>query len=214
MRSTYAHRLFLIRNAREIAAGKADPATLGVRAEGGRRLVVDLVHPAPYFPQLLCLNLFYPLHRASVEKLGRDAFKPGSLVGNGPYRMTEWRVNDRKIFVKNPAWRAAADVKLERFVFLSIPDAATALRAYEAGQIHWLFQAPTDQMDQLRARPDYQAGPANSVYYFAFNTRRKPLDDPRVRRALALVVDRDGIAKHLLRGGETPADRLVPPSSR
>ena len=52
------------------------------------------------------------------------------------------------------------------------------------------------------------------MYSFVFNTRRKPLDDPRVRRALALGVDREGITKHLLRGGETPADRLVPPSSR
>jgi ABC-type oligopeptide transport system substrate-binding subunit len=212
--STYAHRLFLIRGARKVLAGEAPPATLGVRATDDRTLVVELEHPAPYLPQLLCLNLFFPLHRASVDRRGREAFKPEFLVGNGPYRLAEWKVNDRKVFAKNPRYRAAAEVGIDRFVFLSIPDAATAFRAYEAGQVHWLFQAPTDLMDELRRRPDYLAGPANSVYFFAFNTTRKPLDDARVRRALSLVVDREGIVRHLLRGGETPADRFVPPPSR
>ena len=84
---------------------------------------------------------------------------------------------------------------------------------YEAGQVHWLFQAPTDQMDRIVTRPDFLGGPANSVYFYLFNTTRKPLDDPRVRRALTLVIDRDKIARFVLRGGETPAGRLVPPAS-
>jgi oligopeptide transport system substrate-binding protein len=160
------------------------------------------------------MNLFYPVHRPTLERHGREAFKPGLMTANGPYVMTEWKVNDRKTFERNPRHRDASRTAITRFVFLSIPDAGTALRAYEAGQVHWLFQAPTDQMDRMRASPDYVAGPANAVYFFAFNTRRKPLDDPRVRKALSLAVDREGIARGILRGGETPADRLVPPSSR
>jgi ABC-type oligopeptide transport system substrate-binding subunit len=212
--SDYGHRLNLIKGAREVAAGRAPPESLGVRAAGERTLVVELEHPAPYFAQLVCLNLFYPVHRATVERHGRAWTKPENLTGNGPYRLADWKVNDRKVFVKSPTWRGADGLKLEKAVFLSIPDASTALRAYEAGQVHWLFQAPNDQMDVLKSRPDYHPGPANSVYFFAFNVRRKPLDDPRVRRALALTIDRPRIVQALLRGGETPADRLTPPSSR
>ena len=122
-------------------------------------------------------------------------------------------MNDRKIFVKNPRYRAAKDVALEKAVFVSVPDAARALAMYEAGQIHWLFQVPPEQIDRVSEWPDFLGGPANSVYFYMFNTKRKPLDDPRVRRALAMVIERDKIARFVLRGGETPADRLVPPSS-
>lgn len=205
--STYAHRLFLIRNAREIAKGEKTPAELGVKAVDDRTLRVELTHPAPYFAQLVCLNLFYPLRKESIKLAPKD--RPG----NGPYRLTEWRVNDRKVFEKNPRYRGAKDVALAKAVFVAVPDAARALAMYEAGQIHWLFQVPTDQMDRIAGRPDFLSGPANAVYFYMFNTARKPLDDPRVRRALSKVIEREKIAKFVLRGGETPADRLVPPTS-
>ena len=84
---------------------------------------------------------------------------------------------------------------------------------YEAGQVHWLFKVPTDQVERLATRPDFLDAPANSVYFFMFNTARKPLDDPRVRRALSMAIEREKIARHVLRGGETPAERLIPPTS-
>lgn len=206
--STYAHRLFLIRNAREIVRKEKPPEELGVKAVDDRTLAVELVHPAPYFAQLVCLNLFYPVHRTSIGRPPKD------WPGNGPYRLTEWRVNDRKVFEKNPRYRASKDVALAKAVFVSVPDAARALAMYEAGQVHWLFQVPTDQVDAISKRPDFQGGPANSVYFYMFNTARKPLDDPRVRRALSRVIERDKITRFILRGGETPAERLIPPSSR
>ena len=205
--SAYAHRMFLIRHGREIARRERKPEELGVTAVDDRTLVVELAHPAPYFPQLICLNLFYPVHAASI---GRD---PKDREGNGPYRLTEYRINDRKVFEKNPRYRAAPEVALAKAVFLSVPEVNRAFSMYEAGQIHWLFAAPTEAMDRIVTRPDFLGGPANSVYFYMFNTTRKPLDDPRVRRALSMVIDRETITRVLLRGGETPADRLIPPPS-
>lgn len=212
--STYSQRLFLIKGAREIAARKQAIESLGVRAADARTLVVELTHAAPYFPQLLCLNLFFPVHRATVERHGRGwTTKPETLVGNGPYRMTLWTLNDRKVFEKNPHYRSSAGVRIEKFVFVQITDAAAGFRAYEAGQVHWLFQAPTEFMDTLLARPDHLSNPANAVYFYVFNTKVKPLDDARVRRALGLAIDREKICRYILRGGETPAVRLIPPAS-
>jgi ABC-type oligopeptide transport system substrate-binding subunit len=212
--STYSHRLFLIKGAREIALGKAPAESLGVRAADPRTLVVELTHAAPYFPQLLCLNVFFPVHRPTVEKHGRGwVSRPDTLVGNGAYRMTSWKVNDRKVFEANPHHRASGTLRIRKFVFLQIADAAAGFRAYEAGQAHWLFQAPIEFMDTLKTRPDHFTGPTNAVYFYVFNTKVKPLDDVRVRRALGMVVDRDKICTHILRGGEMPAERLVPPSA-
>ncbi len=211
--STYAHRMYLVKNAREIVQGRAKPETLGIRALDERTLEVELMHRAPYFPQLLCLSLFYPVHRATVEKHGAAWTRPENIVHNGPYRIASWIPHDRKVFEKNPRYRDAAGVTLEKFVFLSITDDATAFQAFESGQCHWLFRAPLERMEQLQKRPGYMRGPYNGSYFYVFNTRKKPLDDVRVRKALSLAVDRDIIAGQILRGGETPAARLVPPTS-
>ena len=212
--SAYADRMFVVRNARAINRGKAPPDTLGVRAPDDQTFVVELDYPAPWFLHLLCLNLFHPVHRPTVEKFGDRWAQPKNLVGNGPYRIARWRDNDRKDFEKNPLYRAPDEVKLEKFAFLAMTDDSTAFRAYEAGQCHWLFRAPLQFMDELKKRPDYLSGPYNAVYFYMFNTKKKPLDDVRVRRALSLAIDREKIATAILRGGETPAVRLVPPTSR
>lgn len=211
--SAYANRMYVVKNGREIAAGREPPEQLGVRARGPRTLVVELAHPAPYFPQLVCLNLFYPVHRGTVERHGRAWTRPENIVHNGPYRLASWKVNDRKIFEKNARYRAAGEVKLPKFIFLSVPDDNAAYRMFQAGQCHWMFRAPTQFREAFIRRKDYMKGPYNGAYFYVFNTRKKPLDDVRVRRALSLAIDREKIAKFILRGGETPAHRLVPPTA-
>ncbi|MBI4565917.1 MAG: hypothetical protein HY716_14610 [Planctomycetes bacterium] len=206
----YKERMFVIRNARAASRGEAPLDSIGVRAKDDRTLVVELEHPAPYFPQLLCLNLFYPVHRATVEKYGDRWTDPEHMVHNGPYRLVSWKMNDRKLFEKNPRYRAADNVKLDKFVFLSTPDDATAFRMYESGQCHWLYRIPGEVMDRVKGRPDHLVGPYHGSYFYVFNVRKKPLDDPRVRRALSLAIDREKITKYILRGGEAPAHRLTP----
>ena len=137
--------------------------------------------------------------------------EPANAVLNGPYRMTEWTIKQRKVFEKNPAYRDASGVKLAKFVFLAIENAETAFKYYETDQCHWLFRIPLAFVDIQR--PDHWVNPYNGVYFYVFNTKVKPLDDVRVRRALGLAIDREKICKHILRGGETPATRLVPPTS-
>lgn len=211
--SRYAQRMYVVKGAREIARDGADPSTLGVRAVDDRTLEVTLLRPTPYFLQLLCMNLYFPVHRPTVERLGPSWWtRIDQAVVNGPYRMSDWTLKEKKTFVKNPAYRAAKDVKLAKFVFLAVEKAETAFTLYETGACHWLFRVPLGFVDI--PRPDHQVNPYNVVYYYAFNTRKKPLDDPRVRRALGLVIEREKIVKHILRGGETAAERLVPPTSR
>jgi ABC-type oligopeptide transport system substrate-binding subunit len=211
--SLYAHRMYEVAGAREIAQGKADPSTLGIRAVDDRTVEVRLVRRTPYFLDLMCLNIFYPVHRATVEKHGPKAFTdPAVMVTNGPYRLAEWKFKERKVFVKNPSWRAAGEVKLEKFVFIAVERAETAYTMYEGGQCHWLFRIPPAVIDL--PREDHVRNPYNGVYFYIYNIRKKPLDDVRVRRALGLVVDRAEICRHIMRGGEIPATTFIPPTSR
>lgn len=210
--SRYAHRMSVVENAMAIVRGEKEPGTLGVRAVDDRTLEVRLVRRTPYFLQLLLLNIYFPVHRKTVETHGDRFPEPGNVVTNGPYRFVEWSLKKRKVFEKNPRFRAADEVRLEKFVFLAVEDAQTAFTMYESGQCHWLFRIPLIYSDL--PRPDHWKNPYNGTYFYVFNTRRKPLDDVRVRRALSLVIDRKQITTHILTGGEQPATRFVPPTSR
>jgi ABC-type oligopeptide transport system substrate-binding subunit len=212
--SRYADRMFVVKGARAIHRGAAPPESLGARAGGDRTLVVELEHPAPYFIELACLNIFYPVHRAAVEKHGTEWTSPANLVHNGPYRLASWVINDKKVFEKNPRYRAAAEVKLAKFVFLGVRDDAAAWRLYHSGACHWLFRAPPDMAGSVADRPDHLTGPYNAVYFYVFNVKKKPLDDPRVRRALSLAIDRGKITGRIVKSGEMPAFRFVPPTAR
>jgi ABC-type oligopeptide transport system substrate-binding subunit len=209
--SGYAHRMYVVEGAREIVKKEKPPTALGVRAVDDRTLEVKLVRRTPYFLQLLCMNLYFPVHRATVEKHGPKFVDPANAVVNGPYRMTEWSFKQRKVFEKNPAYRDPASVKLAKFIFLAIENAETAFNYYETGRCHWLFRVPLAFVDIQR--PDHWVNPYNGVYFYVFNTKKKPLDDARVRRALGMALDREKICKYILRGGETPATRLIPPTS-
>jgi ABC-type oligopeptide transport system substrate-binding subunit len=209
--SPYSYRMYEVSGAREIASGSAAPSTLGVRALDDRTLEVRLVHRAPYFLEMLCLHIFMPVHPATVEKHGKDWTRVEHLVGNGPYRLVEWKLKDRKVFVKNPAWRDAGSVKLDKFIVLASEDIEAAFRMYEGGQCHWLYTVPLAFVEEVAKRPDSHRNPINGTLFYTFNLKRKPLDDVRVRRALSLAVDREQVTRYILRGGEIPAERLTPP---
>jgi len=196
------------------AAGKQDDVTLdqvGVKAKDDRTLVVTLEAPTPYFLDLAGFFTYFPVHRPSVEKHGKEWTRPENLVGNGPFRMKEWKVKEHILLEKNPHyWDAAAvaDLKLK---FLPIENASTAFNLYEKGRIHWLTDVPRDYIEELLNRPDYHTGPFLTTYFYGCNTTKGVTKDKRVRQALSRAIDRQKIVKYITRAGEIDAESLVPP---
>lgn len=208
--SQYAYRMYEVANARDVASGSAPPESLGVRAVDDRTLVVRLEHRAPYFLEMLCLHIFRPVHRPTVEKHGAAWTRAENMVANGPYRLTEERLKVKKVFEKSPTFRDAADVKLQKFVVLVGDDLDTAFRMYEGDQCHWLYNVPVAQRRALAGRSDVHINAINGTLFYVYNLKKKPLDDIRVRRALSLVLDREAIVKYVLEGVGIPATRLTP----
>jgi oligopeptide transport system substrate-binding protein len=185
----------------------------GVFARDARTLVVELRAPVPWFLELTAFYPTFPVPRRLVEARPRDWFLPGTLVSNGPFRLAAWRVNDRLRMLRSERYWGRAGVRLASADALPVENATTALNLYLTGAADWVPgpSYPSDLVDRLRERPDFYSHPALAVYYFRFNCRRPPLDDPRVREALAVAVDRRSIAEDVLRLGQPPALHLVPP---
>lgn len=188
----------------------------GVFAKDAHTLVVELVAPTPYFLELLAFHSFYPVPRWAIEGAGRAWFLPGSIVGNGPFVLVDWRVGDRIRLERSPTYWGKQQVKLASVDALAIENMTTALNLYLTGELDWLphNNYPQDLGPDLKPRKDFYVGPALITYFYRINTTRKPFDDVRVRKALNLAIDRQQITRDVLLLGQLPATQFVPPGVR
>ena len=209
----YANILFPIRNAQGVNQGKVKPEELGVAAKDPRTLVITLERSTPYFLELLSHHTSLPMHRASMERDAAAFVQPGRLVSNGAYVLKGFVPNDHITAQKNPYFHDAKDVRIDTVEYYPTSDLASAVRRYQAGELDSLADLPADQIKSLKSRFGDQVvlGPYLGVTALIVNLGKKPLDDPRVRRALSLVIDREFLAGEVW--GETmqPAYGLVPP---
>lgn len=219
--SEYRYLHYVVTNAQAYAEGKLkDFSQVGYQAVDEHTLRITLREPTPYFLAMLSHPSWYPVPLATIEKFGgadkrgTDWTKPGNFVGNGPFTLGDWKVHDVVTVVKNDGYWDRVHVSLQAINFYPIESADTEERAFRSGQLDVTATIPSAKLDTYRKEhPDQlQQSPFFGTYFLRFNTHVKPLDDARVRRALAMSIDRDAIVKAILRGGQLPAFSLIPPN--
>ena len=202
---------------RQTGAVQADWSSVGIRVEGPRRLVVELERPTAYFLDLMAFSTYLPVRRDNVESSGDRWTMPPNLISNGAYRLAEWRFRSRMIWEKNPFYWNADAVALGRIEVRVFADDKTPLLAYETGAVDLTTVVPPLAIQPLLEARD--AGRRRDVvyaanfgtYFYRFNCNDPVLSDVRVRRALALAMDRRAIIERAARGGQVPATTFVPP---
>lgn len=174
---------------------------------------VTLKMPTDYFLGLTAFYTFFPVREDAVTK-GADgawAFNPASSIVNGPFKLESYTQGDKMILVKNENYWRADEVKLDKIEGLLIDDQSTALTAYESKEIDLIDDMPTAEIPRLLAEdPTFMVYPQDAVYYYSFNTKVAPLDNVKVRQALALAVDRKAIVETVTKAGQQPAHSMVP----
>jgi oligopeptide transport system substrate-binding protein len=204
---------YKIKNAPEIAARKLPLSDLGVRVIDPRTLEIILSEPSPELPRILSLPLLYPTPAHVFAKHGDAWVKQGTMVSNGPFVLSEWIPNSHIKLVKNERYYDAANVALDAVMFFPIDDEAAALKRFRAGELDMVTRFPPSEIGWLRATvPDtVHTTPAFIISFVTLNLGSPKFQDPRVRRALAMSIDREMITERVLGLGEVPAYRLVPP---
>ena len=211
----YAYQAHYIKNGRAYNEGKLkDPAALGLSAPDSHTLVVELESPTPFFLSLLNHHALYPVHRRAVEAHGTRWTRPENYVGNGPFKLKEWEMNSVIAVERSPTYWDAAVVKLDEIRFYPIEDEATEEKQFRAGKIHVTNTVPLERIPYWREQTDvYSAFPSFGTYYYELNVTRGPQKDKRVRRALAMSIDRTALVEKVLRGGQMPAYAFTPPAT-
>ena len=215
-----ASLFFPLKNAAAFYAGRqSDFTAVGVRAVGDHRLELTLEEPAADFLARVASGPWIPVHPATIRKFGRDDergtawTRPENFVGNGPFTLTAWRPNQEITVTRSRTYPDAASVRLTQIRFLAIDNGDSEDRAFRAGQLDVTMSVPSSKLAVYRAAhpPVLRSIPLHEIRYLALNTTRPPLDDRRVRRALALALDRTALTEKVLLGGQAPAFNFLPP---
>ena len=204
-----------VKNAQEIIDGKAKPEELGVKVIDPKTLQITLIEPVPYFPSTLFHTSTVPVHKATVEKFGDKWTDPANIVVNGPYKITQWLVNDKIVLERNKNYYDDAHTKINKATLLPINQSTTDVTRYKAGEIDVTStEIPSEQFQSLKQEfgDQLKVAPSLCTYYYEFNTVKPPFNDPKVRRALALALDRDVITQKVVGQGQTSAYQFTPPS--
>ncbi len=217
----YAYMLYPMRNARAYNEGSIDDfSQVGVRAIDDHTLEVTLGQPTPYFFTLQGHYSWFPVHRQTIEKFGliddrtSKWTRAGNLVGNGPYVLSRWVPNSVIEVRPNPHYWDRAGLRNDGVNYYPVSDEQTEERMFRAGELHVTeFVPPSKVPEYLANNPELiRTDPWIGSYFYRVNVTRPPLGDKRVRKALAMAIDRRAITDRIMRGGETPAHFLTPPN--
>lgn len=210
--ATYLSGLKVV-NAQDIVDGKVKPEMLGVKAIDDKTLEVTLSEPVPYFPDALFHTSVKPVNQKAVEQHGDKWTNVGNFVGNGPYSLKEWQVNERIVLERNKNYYDDANTTINQVTLLAISSDTTDVQRYKAGEIDVTADAlPPTQFKQLQSELGDQVKiqPKLCTYYYEFNHTKAPFNDVRVRKALSLTMDRDTVVDKIMGQGQKVAYQFTP----
>lgn len=200
-----------ISNAKAITDGKMTVDKLGVSAVDAKTLRVQLDKPLPWFPNLAASFALYPVQQKNVES-GAEWTRPGNLVGNGAFVLTNRVVNEKLELARNKQYWDDGKTVINKVTFVPINQESAATKRYLANGVDITESFPKNLYQKLQKEIPGQVytPPQLGTYYYAFNTQKGPTADARVRLALSLTIDRRVIAEKVLGSGEKPAWRFTP----
>lgn len=224
--------------AKAYAAHESDPknpipdfSTIGVSSPDPHTLIVHLVIPTNYFLDLCAFPPFFPLYEPSMQPFQTDPkdptkgytggwTRPPHIVSNGPFVLADWQIRRNLTLTPNPQYWDRDNVLCDRLTIVPIPqDERAALLAYQTHTVDILSFVPQEFGEDLLAAQskaqwlDVHYRPVFGTYYYVINCTRPPLDDARVRKALALSIDRQTLVDDVTRMHQKPLTLLVPPDS-
>jgi oligopeptide transport system substrate-binding protein len=196
--SRIAYLAYYVRGAQAYNEGKGRAGDVGVDAIDDRTVRYRLTQSVPFFPGLVAHQLFRPVPRKAIEAFGQAWTQPAHMVTSGAFTLQTWRPYDRLIFVRNPRYWDAKNVRLERITIYPLEDSTTMMNLFKAGEVDALYNhvPPAAWIDRLRLTKDHMDKPEAAIDYYQLNTTRPPLNDVRVRKALNMAIDKVGLAAY------------------
>ena len=183
-----------------------DSSQLGVTAIDDLTLEVTATQAAAFLPNVFGMWMASAQPAWLIEEQGDFWTEPENIQSYGPFALKEWNHDEDITIIKNPFWAGTDTIPAPKVdeVNWTMIDASAQLANFEAGLLD-VSQVPSADMDRLRNTPEFFIGPVGCSYYYGFNVTKEPVNDARVRRALSMAIDRQGLIDNILKGGQQPA---------
>ncbi|WP_239752641.1 peptide ABC transporter substrate-binding protein [Mammaliicoccus sp. J-M40] len=209
--SEYAYILFDIKNAEEVNSGDKKPEELGVKAIDDHTLEFELTKSLPYYKELLSFGTFMPQNKKFVEKQGdKYGTTLKNTLYNGPFKMIEWKTDDKVTLEKNDEYWDKDKVKLDKVNYKVVKEASTAVNLYETNKLD-IVELPAEQVNKYKDDKGYTTELDTITYYFKLNEDKVPeFKNEDFRLAFAKAIDKKAYVKNNLNNGSIPADNFVP----
>lgn len=207
----YNYMLDCVVNANEIMAGKKDPSELAVKAVDDKTFEVTLTTDLPYFEELCAFPAMMPVRQDIIEAKGDQwTFDPSTYISNGPYKLTEWTHNSQIVMAKNENYYDYANLGPDTITFKLMDDSNAMLSGFKSGELDYIQNVPQAELPSLIASGDMKIVDYLGTYYVCFQTQKAPFDNPKVREAFTLAVDRNYIVEKVTQAGQVEAGAYVP----
>lgn len=213
--SNYAFAFYQIKGAKEAKNGKIALDAVGIKAIDDKTLEVVLDYPAPYFLELTANALYSPVHKKIVEKDADWNRNAGpQFATNGPFTLASWKHQSEIKLEKNKLYRESNLIAINAISFSIIEDPQTALDLFNNKELDWVGEPfgslPLEAMSSLKQQKMLETIDVGGVHWIETNTKNPLLSSLKIRKALAMAINRQDLTDNLLQGGETPIYSMLP----
>jgi oligopeptide transport system substrate-binding protein len=191
----------------ELSAARAK---LGIKTDD-KSITFTLTESAPYFNSIAALWVGVPSREADVTKGGDKWTEPTTFIGNGPFKLTEWKHNEKMVYERNDNYRTLT--KLKKWTKVMINEGAVAFAAYRNNELD-AYGVAAEDLRTVEGDADLKAQtrdvPGSCTFYYGFNNKKAPFTDKKVRQAFAKSFDRDAFIKDIQKIGASATSFLPP----
>ena len=209
-KADYAFMVAWLKGGDEYMNGKGSADQVQVKALDAKTLTFTLVNPIPFMTSQLSFPVFFPQKQAFVEKYGDTyAADADKMLFDGPFTLTKWNHEQSLTLVKNDKYWDKEHVKLNEVDVQIASDNNTLANLYQSNSID-VARITRDQVDQWKAKPDYQVQPQLYITYVEMNESVPALKNDKIRKALALSIDRSSLVDIVFHDGSQAPTGFVP----
>lgn len=187
-----------------------DEKKLDISAPDPKTFVVNLNVKCPYFEEICAFPAVMPVRKDIIEANKTWTNSPETLVSNGAYKLEKWDHNSTLSMVKNPEYYDQDSVKAEKLAFHLQDDQNAIYASYRSGDLDFINSVPQEEIQKLLDTKELKIKPYVGTYFVCFNTEKEPFNDPKVRKAFSLAIDRNFIVNQVTGQGQEPATAYVP----
>ena len=205
----YSYMIDCVVNANAIMNGEMDPSELAVSAPDDKTFVVTITSDLPYFTELCAFPATFPV-REDIVSDSQWTYSPDTYISNGAYKMTSRVTNSEIVMEPNEHYYGVEELGPDKITFKLMDDANAMLSGFNSGELDFIESMPTDEVAGLLASGDLKIVDYIGTYYVCYQTQKEPFDDPKVREAFTLAIDRTYIVEQITQTGQVEAGGFVP----